>query len=230
MLLNSLTLSFVNGKERVEIALEILPNDENVLNFCERIGYVYCKYREVRAKLVYSYLKYKLALKEKLKQKKKKILFLKGRGFKPNLISQKLDLPIRYVRYVYYKPDKITRASKYVPSFQDWVEEFTDGLNDGITWDIVERIAYSGRRKTADVFIKNFHNFIVNEFITHNCQTAVAYNELDYQEIDDIAVYVKFQLKNRRNEYLVIWTTTPWTLPANTGVMAKPDADYVKVR
>lgn len=62
------------------------------------------------------------------------------------------------------------------------------------------------------------------------CQTAVAYNELDYKEVDDNAVYVKFQLKNRSNEYLVIWTTTPWTLPANTGVMAKPDADYVKVR
>ena len=62
------------------------------------------------------------------------------------------------------------------------------------------------------------------------CETAVAYNELDYQEIDDIAIYVKFPLRNRKREYLVIWTTTPWTLPANTGVMAKPDANYVKVR
>ena len=62
------------------------------------------------------------------------------------------------------------------------------------------------------------------------CETALAYNELDYKKVDDVSIYVKFQLKNRRNEYLVIWTTTPWTLPANTGVMAKPDADYVKVR
>jgi len=62
------------------------------------------------------------------------------------------------------------------------------------------------------------------------CETAVAYNELDYKEVDDVAIYVKFKLKNRKNEYLVIWTTTPWTLPANTGVMAKPSADYVKVR
>jgi len=62
------------------------------------------------------------------------------------------------------------------------------------------------------------------------CETALAYNELDYKDIDDIAIYVKFQLKNRKNEYLVIWTTTPWTLPANTGVMAKPGAGYVKVR
>jgi len=62
------------------------------------------------------------------------------------------------------------------------------------------------------------------------CETALAYNELDYKEVDDVAIYVKFKLRNRRREYLVIWTTTPWTLPANTGVMAKPDADYVKVR
>ncbi len=61
------------------------------------------------------------------------------------------------------------------------------------------------------------------------CETAVAYNELDYKEVEDVAIYVKFKLKRRR-EYLVIWTTTPWTLPANTGVMVKPNADYVKVR
>ncbi len=62
------------------------------------------------------------------------------------------------------------------------------------------------------------------------CETAVAYNEIEYTKVTDPSVYVKFHVKNTSNEFLVIWTTTPWTLPANTGVMAKPDADYVKVK
>jgi isoleucyl-tRNA synthetase len=62
------------------------------------------------------------------------------------------------------------------------------------------------------------------------CETAVAYNEIDYKEVNDPSIYVKFQLKNKENEYLLIWTTTPWTLPSNTGVMVKPDADYVRVK
>ncbi len=61
-----------------------------------------------------------------------------------------------------------------------------------------------------------------------HCETAVAYNEVDYEKVTDTSIYVKFQTKE--NEFLVIWTTTPWTIPSNTGVMAKPDADYVKVK
>jgi len=62
------------------------------------------------------------------------------------------------------------------------------------------------------------------------CETAVAYNEIEYKEVNDTSIYVKFPLKNKEKEYLLIWTTTPWTLPANTGVMVKPDADYIRVK
>jgi len=62
------------------------------------------------------------------------------------------------------------------------------------------------------------------------CGTAVAYNEIEYTKLTDPSIYVKFKLKNKPNEFLVIWTTTPWTLPANTGVMAKPDAEYVRIQ
>jgi isoleucyl-tRNA synthetase len=61
------------------------------------------------------------------------------------------------------------------------------------------------------------------------CETAVAYNEIEYKEVEDNSIYVKFKVEGKEDEYLVIWTTTPWTLPSNTGVMANPKADYVKV-
>jgi len=62
-----------------------------------------------------------------------------------------------------------------------------------------------------------------------HCETAVAYNEIEYAQKTDPAIYVKFPVAGRK-EYFVIWTTTPWTIPSNTGIMAKPDADYAKVK
>jgi isoleucyl-tRNA synthetase len=60
------------------------------------------------------------------------------------------------------------------------------------------------------------------------CETAVAYNEIIYKVQEDNSIYVKFPLKNEKNKFLIIWTTTPWTLPGNTGVMVNPDFDYIE--
>ena len=62
------------------------------------------------------------------------------------------------------------------------------------------------------------------------CETAVSYNEIEYRKLQDPSVYVKFPLSGKDREYLLVWTTTPWTLPANTAVMANPDFDYSYVR
>jgi isoleucyl-tRNA synthetase len=61
------------------------------------------------------------------------------------------------------------------------------------------------------------------------CETAVAFNEIVYEKQKDKSVYVKFPLKNKKNTFLIIWTTTPWTLPANTGVMVNPNFKYQEV-
>jgi isoleucyl-tRNA synthetase len=50
-----------------------------------------------------------------------------------------------------------------------------------------------------------------------------------YQEVTDPSVFVKFKLKGRE-AYLLAWTTTPWTLPANTAVAVNPDLEYAEVR
>lgn len=62
------------------------------------------------------------------------------------------------------------------------------------------------------------------------CETAVAYNEIEYIKQTDTSVYVKFPVKGEENKFLIIWTTTPWTLPGNTGVMAHPDFEYAEVK
>ncbi|WP_455286442.1 isoleucine--tRNA ligase [[Eubacterium] cellulosolvens] len=64
------------------------------------------------------------------------------------------------------------------------------------------------------------------------CETVLSDYEvvLQYRELKDPSIYVKFPVEGRENEYILIWTTTPWTLPSNTGVMVHPDYDYARVR
>jgi len=49
-----------------------------------------------------------------------------------------------------------------------------------------------------------------------------------YQDVTDPSVYTKFKLSDG-DEYLLAWTTTPWTLPANTALAINPDIEYVRV-
>ena len=49
-----------------------------------------------------------------------------------------------------------------------------------------------------------------------------------YQDVTDPSVYVKFKLENGMT--LLAWTTTPWTLPANTAVAVHSDIDYIEVK
>lgn len=50
-----------------------------------------------------------------------------------------------------------------------------------------------------------------------------------YKDVTDPSVYVKFKLKGE-GAYLLAWTTTPWTLPANTAVAVNKDYDYAEVQ
>ncbi len=62
-----------------------------------------------------------------------------------------------------------------------------------------------------------------------HCKTALAEAEVEYHDHISPSIYVKFPLKDEANTYLLIWTTTPWTLPANTGIAVHPEEIYVKV-
>src|SRR5438552_12696139 len=67
-------------------------------------------------------------------------------------------------------------------------------------------------------------------FWSTGAQTALAEAEVEYQERDDTAVYVRFPIASgewKDNASIAIWTTTPWTLPANLAIAVDPDETYV---
>ena len=72
-----------------------------------------------------------------------------------------------------------------------------------------------------------------------SCRTALAEAEVEYRDIASPSVYVAFALREPYPDALralagtpidvAIWTTTPWTLPANLAIAAHPDLEYVIV-
>src|SRR5436305_9299299 len=64
------------------------------------------------------------------------------------------------------------------------------------------------------------------------CATGISNMETlseNYQETSHLSLYVRFPLLDRSGEYLIVWTTTPWTLAANVAAAVNPDLPYVKV-
>ncbi len=63
------------------------------------------------------------------------------------------------------------------------------------------------------------------------CGTALSSHEVaqGYKDVEETSVFVRFKVKNS-DEYLMAWTTTPWTLPSNVALAVNPDEIYAKVK
>ncbi len=61
-------------------------------------------------------------------------------------------------------------------------------------------------------------------------RTALAEAEVEYHDHVSQSIYVKFPVIGQANTFIVIWTTTPWTLPANLAVAYNPKLTYLKVK
>ena len=65
-----------------------------------------------------------------------------------------------------------------------------------------------------------------------DCETALAEAEIEYKDVTGESIYVKFPVEDskglfdKKNTYMVIWTTTPWTLPGNMGITIGADYEY----
>lgn len=93
--------------------------------------------------------------------------------------------------------------------------EFTDGV-----WWLIKKAYENGR------LYESFRSVPWDYF--H--QSALAKHELEYKPVLDKSIFWKFKVKDIENEYLICWSTTPWTLAYNLGIMVHPEFDYVKVR
>ncbi len=78
----------------------------------------------------------------------------------------------------------------------------------------------------------------VNYYCEH-CVTVLAKHELEYKEREDPSIFIRMKVDENdkkakelglENSYFLVWTTTPWTLPFNLGIMVNPNEEYVLVK
>ncbi len=65
------------------------------------------------------------------------------------------------------------------------------------------------------------------------CGTGVSEHEIsteDYPDLTHTSITARFPLRGRQNEYLLVWTTTPWTLTSNVAVAVGPELKYLRVK
>ncbi|MBI2651552.1 isoleucine--tRNA ligase, partial [Candidatus Woesearchaeota archaeon] len=98
-------------------------------------------------------------------------------------------------------------------AYQSIKKEFMEG-----EWWLIKKAHENGRLYEGE---KTMH-------WCSTCATSLAKHELEYKQIRDSSIFVKFPVRNKEKEYLIVWTTTPWTIPFNLGIMANPKMGYVK--
>ncbi|HEV2711945.1 MAG TPA: class I tRNA ligase family protein, partial [Gaiellaceae bacterium] len=115
----------------------------------------------------------------------------------------------------------ITEQSRRLGMWMDWDNDYYTFSDTNIEyiWRFLKAVhergwLYKGHRSTP---------------WCPRCGTSISQHELfagEYQELEHPSLYLLLPLKGREGEALVIWTTTPWTLPANVAAAVRPDADY----
>jgi isoleucyl-tRNA synthetase len=115
----------------------------------------------------------------------------------------------------------ITEQSRRLGMWMDWENSYFTFSDTNIEyiWRFLKRVhergwLYQGHR--SNVWCPR-------------CGTSISQHELigSYEDRSDPSLYVRFPLLDRDGESLVVWTTTPWTLPANVAAAVAPDATYV---
>jgi len=116
--------------------------------------------------------------------------------------------------------NELWRGSKRLGQWMDWGKDYFTFSDTNIeyVWRMLKTVherrwLYLGHRATE---------------WCPRCGTSISQHELigSYVDRADPSLFVRFPLLDRPGEAVVIWTTTPWTLPANVAAAVNPDAEY----
>src|SRR3954454_12944599 len=121
---------------------------------------------------------------------------------------------------VVWSAEEIWRGSKRLGQWMDWGNDYFTFSDTNIEyiWRFLQIVherdwLYLGHRSTE---------------WCPRCGTSISAHELTGSYVDraDPSLFVRFPLLDRPGESIVVWTTTPWTLPANVAAAVNPEAAY----
>jgi len=116
----------------------------------------------------------------------------------------------------------ITKHSIRLGQWMDWENSYFtyDDLNISHIWNVLKICQEKG-------WLYKGHRSMP---WCARCGTALSQHEMidSYREMTHLSVYVRLPIEGRKNESFLVWTTTPWTLPANVALAVNPELDYVR--
>jgi isoleucyl-tRNA synthetase len=117
-----------------------------------------------------------------------------------------------------------TEQTKRLGNFMDWDHSYYTLSDDNnyMIWHFLKKCAENG-------WIYKGNDSVP---WCPRCETAISQHEMlteDYKELIHQSVYLAFPIVGQTQEFLLVWTTTPWTVPANIAVAVDSDLDYSQV-
>ena len=117
-----------------------------------------------------------------------------------------------------------TEQSKRLGYWMDWENSYytMSDENNYTIWSFLKKLSNEGKiYKGTDV-------------VPWSGRSGTSYSQMEIIEgrklVAHTSVFVRFPLKNRDNEYLLVWTTTPWTLSSNVVAAVNVNLEYVKIK
>ncbi len=143
------------------------------------------------------------------------------------------------------KDIEVFGVDKFVELCRDRVKKYS-----GIQTEQSKRLGYFMDWDNSYFTLSNDNNYMIWHFLKvcndlgwiykgddavawcPRCETAISQHEMlteDYKELTHQSVFLAFPVTGQENEYLLVWTTTPWTIPANIAIALDADLDYVLI-
>lgn len=116
--------------------------------------------------------------------------------------------------------EKLTERTAYWVNLDEAYVTFTNDYIESVWW-ILKQLW------EKDLLYRGYK---VVPYSTH-AGTVLSSHEvaLGYKDVDDPSVFIRFPLRDQSGVYFLVWTTTPWTLPANVALAVGENIDYVQV-
>ncbi len=147
-----------------------------------------------------------------------------GLGSKKDVIKYGTDKFIKKARDSVFS--HIKEWEKSTKELGYWI----DLENPYITLDnkYIESVWWSLRELYKKGFLYEGHKVVP---FCPRCGTPLSSHEVaqGYKDIKEESIYLAFKIKGKKDEYILAWTTTPWTLPGNVALAVGKNIDYVKV-
>lgn len=126
----------------------------------------------------------------------------------------------RCMKYALENKDAMTEQFRMLGVWMDWENPYMTIKAEYMN------AAWFAIRRAYERGLLERKKMVVNW--CYRCETALADAEVEYWDEEDPSIYVKFPVKD--NTFIVIWTTTPWTLPANMAIAVHPSLEYAKFK